>query len=94
MPMRRYLDEGAAFTPEAIAKMGEAFTRAASDLGVHSKDETRREAVAQLICELSKAEPQADAKALRDKAFKILSGFRQRAGQPVRRVARRSSASR
>jgi hypothetical protein len=75
MQKRDYLDEGAVFTPEVITRMGEAFTGAAFDLGIQPDDETRREAIAQLICELAKAEPEATSETLRQKVVKILRGL-------------------
>jgi hypothetical protein len=53
MPIRRYLEHGVVFSPEAVSAMGKAFEAAIWTLGPEC-DEMKREAVAKFIIRLAR----------------------------------------
>jgi hypothetical protein len=53
MPIRRYLEHGVVFSPEALSAMGKAFEAAIWTLGPEC-DEMKREAVAKFIIRLAR----------------------------------------
>ena len=67
MPITRYVDHKAIFTPQTLSKMSEAFTAAAETLEIGA-DEIKRQAVAQFIIRLAREDGELDAAALRDGA--------------------------
>ena len=74
MPIKPYLPtSGAKFSPEAIANMGKALEGAVDVLGIGSRDETKREAVARFIIKLAEIDGGMDAASLRDKVVMALN---------------------
>ena len=73
MPIKRYLKNGAVFTPQALLAMGEAFKATTEILGIDS-DETKRQAIAKFIIRLAQDHGSLDAEALRDRAVAALGG--------------------
>jgi hypothetical protein len=72
MPIRRYVEEGVVFTPEALATMSRALEATVEILGIgHEK---QREAVARFIIRVASEDGSLDAKALRDRAVTALGG--------------------
>ena len=67
MPIRRYVEQGVIFTPQALSKMSEAFAAAVESLEIGA-DESKRQAVAQFVIRLVREDGESDAAALRDKA--------------------------
>ena len=72
MPIRRYVEHGVVFTPEALAIMSEAFTAAIETLAIGG-DEIKRQAVAQFIIRLARGDGDLNAAALRDSAVAAFS---------------------
>lgn len=83
MPIRRYVEHGVIFTPQTLSKMSEAFTAAAETLEIGA-DEIKRQAVAQFIIRLARADGEFDAAALRDRA---VAAFRDPAATICQEVA-------
>jgi hypothetical protein len=73
MPIRRYLEEGVVFGPEALSAMNKALSETSAMLGIGS-DENRRQAVARFIVRVASEDDSLDAKALRDRAVRALGG--------------------
>jgi hypothetical protein len=73
MPIRRYVEEGAVFTPQALSAMSKALNEATEILGIVS-DEKQRQAVAKFIIRLAREDGNLDATALRDRAVTALGG--------------------
>lgn len=73
MPIRRYVEKGVIFTPQALSAMGKAFTATTEILGIGS-DEAKRQAVAKFIIRLAQEDRSLDAAALRDRAVAALGG--------------------
>jgi hypothetical protein len=63
MPIRRYLEHGVVFSPEALSAMGKAFEAAIWTLGPEC-DEMKREAVAKVIIRLAREDGNLDATTL------------------------------
>ena len=64
-----YLEKQAAFEPEALREMAQAFQDACNDLGVFDGDEHGRQVIATRIIDLASAGV-LDAKALRDRVLR------------------------
>jgi hypothetical protein len=62
--LRQYIEDSAAFDPEAIDQMSRAFSGACNELGVFAADERGREVLAVRIIELARAGA-IDAEALK-----------------------------
>ena len=75
MPVRAYLDPNHCFRPDAVKAMGEAFEAACAFMAIDVNEPKRREVVARLIITLARADNEADASVLRDRAIKLLSGI-------------------
>ena len=73
MPIRRYVENGVVFTPQALSAMSKALEATTEMLGV-GRDEAKRRAVARFIIRLAKEGGDFDAAALRDKAVAALGG--------------------
>jgi hypothetical protein len=73
MPIRRYVEKGAVFTPQALSAMGKALQATTEILGIGS-DELRRQAVARFIIRLAREDGSLDATTLRYKAVIALGG--------------------
>ena len=73
MPIRRYLQSGAVFTPEALSAMNEALTDTAEILGIGS-DEKERQAVARFIIRVASEDGSLDAAALTQATVAALGG--------------------
>jgi hypothetical protein len=74
MPIRRYLEKGVVFTPEALSSMGKALEETTEILGI-SSDEAKRRDVARFIIRLTQEDDNLDADALRDRAVAALGGI-------------------
>jgi hypothetical protein len=66
MPIRRYVEKGAVFTPQAISAMSKALEGATEILGI-APDGKQRQAVAKFIIRLAQEDGSLDAAALRDR---------------------------
>ena len=76
MPIKRYVETGAVFTPQALSAMSKAFTATLGTLGIDS-DEVKRQAVAKFIIRLAQEEHgNLDAASLWDRTVAAL-------GEPV-----------
>ena len=64
------------FPPKTVRAMGEAFDAACSFMALGSNEPMRRQVIARLILTLARADGEADALALRDRAVKLLSDIR------------------
>jgi hypothetical protein len=73
MPIRRYVEKGVVFTPQALSAMTKAFEVTTQILGI-GPDEAKRQAVAKFIIRLAQEDSDIDAAALRDKALAALGG--------------------
>jgi hypothetical protein len=73
MPIKRYVETGAVFTPQALSTMSKAFTATVGTLGIGS-DEVKRQAVAKFIIRLAQEEDSLGAAALRDRTVAALGG--------------------
>jgi hypothetical protein len=73
MPIRRYMQEGAVFPPQALSAMSQALTDTVEILGVGS-DEAKRRDVARFLIRLMQEDGSLDAITLRDKAVAALGG--------------------
>jgi hypothetical protein len=73
MPIRRYVEKGAVFTPRAISEMSKALEGATEILGI-APDGKQRQAVAKFIIRLAQEDGSLDAAALRDRAVAALGG--------------------
>lgn len=67
-PIHQYLDDQAAFEPEAMAAMARAFEAACNSLHVFKGDEQGREIIAARIIDLARS-GLIDARALRDRVL-------------------------
>jgi hypothetical protein len=72
MPIRRYVEKGVVFTPQALSAMSKAFEATIEILGIRA--EAKRQAVARFIIRLAQEDGDIDAAALRDKALAALGG--------------------
>ena len=73
MPIRRYMQEGAVFTPQALSAMSQALTDTVEILGIGGHEAKRRD-VARFIIRLMQQDGSLDAITLRDKAIAALGG--------------------
>ena len=73
MPIRRYVEKGVVFTPEALSAMNKALTDTAEILGI-GDDEIRRQAIARFIIRVASEDHSLGAKTLRDRAVSALGG--------------------
>ena len=73
MPIRRYMREGAVFTPQALSAMSQALTDTVGILGIGSHEAKRRD-VARFIIRLMQEDGSLDAITLRDRAIAALGG--------------------
>ena len=74
MPIRRYVEKGVVFTPQALSAMSKALEATTEILGIEG-DEARRQAVARFIIRLAREDDSLDAAELRDKAVAALGGL-------------------
>ena len=74
MPIRRYVQEGAVFTPQALSAMSQALTDTVEILGIGSEEAKRRD-VARFIIRLMQEDGSLDAITLRDRAVAALGGI-------------------
>jgi hypothetical protein len=73
MPIRRYMQKGAVFTPQALSAMSQALTDTVEILGIGS-DEAKRRDIARFIIRLALEDDSLDAAPLRDRAVAALGG--------------------
>jgi hypothetical protein len=73
MPIRRYVEKGVVFTPQALSAMSKALEATTEILGIEG-DEAKRQAVARFIVRLAREDASLDAAELRDKALVALGG--------------------
>ena len=73
MPIRRYVEKGVVFTPQALSAMSKALEATIEILGIEG-DEAKRQAVARFIIRLAREDASLDAAELRDKAVAALGG--------------------
>jgi hypothetical protein len=73
MPIRRYVEKGVVFTPQALSAMSQALEATIEILGIEG-DEAKRQAVARFIIRLAREDNSRDAAELRDKAVAALGG--------------------
>jgi hypothetical protein len=73
MPIRRCVEKGAVFTPQALSAMSKALEAATETLGIDG-DEAKRQAVAKFIIRLARGGDSLDPAALRDRAVAALGG--------------------
>ena len=78
MPIRRYVEKGVVFTPQALSSMSRALEATTETLGMGS-DEKNCQAVARFIIRLAREDDSLDATALRDKAVAAFGGVAYRA---------------
>lgn len=71
MAIERYI-ERAAFMPEEVSVMGEAFEGVLKALNIGSSEVSRKETVAQMIVRLAQADSSLNAARLRDYAIEAL----------------------
>jgi hypothetical protein len=71
MPIRRYVENGVVFTPQALSAMRKAFKATTKILGI-GPDEAKRQAVAKFIIRLAQEDGDIEVAALRDKALAAL----------------------
>ena len=68
MPIRSYLEDHAAFEPEAITAMSQAFEQACTALAITASQKHERTVIATRIIDLARTGV-VDAKALRDRVL-------------------------
>jgi len=73
MPIRRYMQEGAVFSPQALSAMSQALIVTVEILGIGS-DEAKRRDVARFLIRLTRSARTLDAITLRDMAVAALGG--------------------
>jgi hypothetical protein len=73
MPIRRYVEKGVIFTPQALSAMSKALKATTEILGIEG-DEAKRQAVARFIIRAAREDNSLDAAELRDKAVAALGG--------------------
>ena len=73
MPIRRYVEKGVVFTPQALSAMSQALEATIEILGIEG-DEAKRQAVARFIIRAAREDNSLDAAELRDKAVAALGG--------------------
>ena len=73
MPIKRYVEKGVVFDPQALAVMGKALEETSQILAIDG-DEKKRQTVAKFIIRLAQEDSNLDATALRDRAVAALGG--------------------
>jgi hypothetical protein len=73
MSIRRYVEEGVAFTPEALSAMSRALEDSTQILRIEG-DEKQRQIVARFIIRIAQQDDSLDAAALRDRVLAALGG--------------------
>ena len=73
MPIRRYMQKGTVFTPQALSAMSQALTDTVEILGIGSNEAKRRD-LARFIIRLMQQDGSLDAITLRDRAIAALGG--------------------
>ena len=73
MPIRRYVEKGVVFTPQALSAMSKALEATTEILGI-GRDEAKRQVVARFLIRLAKENPDIEIGELRDKALAALGG--------------------
>ena len=73
MPIRRYVEKGVVFTPQALSAMSKALKATTEILGIEG-DEAKRQTVGRFIVRLAREDASLDAAELRDKALAALGG--------------------
>jgi hypothetical protein len=73
MAIRRYLEEGGFFRPQAVSAMSKALEDTSQILGIDG-DEKQRQIVARFIIRISQEDDRLDAAALRDRVLAALGG--------------------
>jgi hypothetical protein len=71
MPIRRYMQEGAVFSPQALSAMSQALIVTVEILGIE-RDEAKRRDVARFLIRLMQEDGGLDAITLRDRAVAVL----------------------
>jgi hypothetical protein len=82
MPIKRYVEKGVVFAPQALSAMSRALEETTEILGI-SGDEKKRETVAKFIIRLAREDGDLDATALRDRAVAALGGVEYYAAIPA-----------
>ena len=80
------------FPPERVSAMAEAFDETCQELGV-SRGSAGRDTVAQLVILLARADGQANATTLRDRAIKVWSTVAIAADEMIETQATRTASS-
>ena len=73
MPIRRYVEKGVVFTPQALSAMSEALEDTTEILGIEG-NEAKRQTVAKFIIRLAREDNSLNAAELRDRAVAALGG--------------------
>ena len=73
MPIRRCVEKGVVFTPQALSAMSKALEATTEILGIEG-DEAKRQTVGRFIVRLAREDASLDAAELRDKALAALGG--------------------
>jgi hypothetical protein len=73
MPIKRYVEKGVVFAPQALSAMSRALEETTEILGI-SGDEKKRQTVAKFIIRLAGEDDSLDAMALRERAVSALGG--------------------
>jgi hypothetical protein len=73
MPIKRYVEKGVVFAPQALSAMSTALEETTEILGIRG-DEKQRETVARFIIRLARDDDSLDATAMRDTAVAALGG--------------------
>jgi hypothetical protein len=73
MPIKRYVEKGVVFAPQALSAMSRALEETTEILGIR-RDEKQRETVARFIINIAQRDGDLDATAMRDTAVAALGG--------------------
>jgi hypothetical protein len=73
MTIRRYVEKGVVFTPQALSAMSKALEATTEILGLEG-DEAKRQTVGRFIVRLAREDASLDAAELRNKALAALGG--------------------
>jgi hypothetical protein len=73
MPIKRYVEKGVVFAPQALSAMSRALEETTQVLGIEG-DENQRQIVARFIISIAQEDDNLDAAALRDRAVAALGG--------------------
>jgi hypothetical protein len=82
MPIKRYVEKGVVFAPQALSAMGKALEETTQVLGIEG-DENQRQTVARFITSIAQEDDSLDAAALRDRVFAALGGIAYSATTPA-----------